>query len=52
MQPVPELAFLELMDWVLVGDLALRDYMPERATQDVEIMIHAQDESVAQAAFV
>ena len=52
MQPVPDLSFLIPIPWVLVGGIALRAYMPERFTQDVDIMIHAQDEANAQAAFV
>lgn len=44
MQPVPDLArILAPIPWVLVGGLALRAYMPERMTLDVDILIHERD---------
>jgi hypothetical protein len=51
-QSVPDLTFLAPIVWVLVDGIALRAYMPERATQDVDIIIHAQDEARAQEAFI
>lgn len=50
MQFVPDLSFLP-MRWVLIGGLALRAYMPERMTQDVDILIPAADEAAARIAF-
>ena len=53
MIPVPDLAaILGPIRWVLVGGIALRAYVPERATLDVDIIIHADDEPHARAAFV
>lgn len=52
MIPTPDLgAILGSTPWVLVGGLALRAYAPERMTLDVDIMIHADDEAPAKAAF-
>ncbi|MFL5802507.1 MAG: nucleotidyl transferase AbiEii/AbiGii toxin family protein, partial [Roseiflexaceae bacterium] len=51
-QPIPDLkAILGAIPWVLVGGIAIRAYMPERATLDVDIMVHAQDEWPARQAF-
>ncbi len=50
-QPIPDLTLMGAIRWVLVGGLALRAYMPERTTQDVDILIHAQDEQAARSAF-
>lgn len=53
MQAVPPLQ--ELLDgtpWVLVGGLALRAYIPERMTLDVDILIHERDSETARTAFV
>jgi hypothetical protein len=53
MQPVPELVrILGPVSWVLVGGLALRAYMPERMTLDVDILIHERDMEAARSAFV
>ena len=52
MQPVPDLsAILGTIPWVLVGGIAIRAYMPERTTLDVDIMIRESDEARARAAF-
>jgi hypothetical protein len=52
MQPVPDLAaILGTIPWVLVGGIAIRAYMPERTTLDVDIMIREQDETRARTAF-
>lgn len=51
MQPIPDLTLMGAIPWVLVRGLALRAYMPERTTQDVDILIHAQDEQAARSAF-
>lgn len=53
MQPVPDLAaILGPIPWVLVGGIAIRAYMPERTTLDVDIMIREADESRTRAAFL
>ena len=53
MIPVPDLtAILGPIRWALVGGIALRAYVPERMTLDVDIIIHADDETQAKAAFV
>jgi hypothetical protein len=53
MQPVPDLQpVLDSIPWVLVGGLALRAYMPERMTLDVDILIHERDTVPAQQAFI
>ena len=52
MQPVPDLsAILGTIPWVLVGGIAIRAYMPERTTLDVDIMIREEDDTRARAAF-
>jgi hypothetical protein len=33
--------------WVLIGGLALRAFMPERLTQDIDILIAREDEALA-----
>ncbi len=39
--PIPNLpTILEGIPWVLIGGLATRAYMPERTTQDIDILIH------------
>lgn len=44
MQPIPDLnQILGSIRWVLVGGLALRAYIPERMTLDVDILIHERD---------
>ena len=53
MQPVPDLsAILGTIPWALVGGIAIRAYMPERTTLDVDIMIREIDEARARAAFL
>lgn len=47
---VPDLTFLP-MPWALVGAIALRAYAPERATADVDILVHQRDAQAAEAAF-
>ena len=43
-QPVPDLQrILGPTPWVLIGGLALRAYMPERMTLDVDILVHERD---------
>ena len=52
-QPVADLApILTPIPWVLIGGLALRAYMPERMTLDVDILIHQRDTEAARSAFV
>lgn len=51
-QPVPDLhTVLGDRPWALVGGLALRAYMPERQTQDVDILIDAEDEALVRRRF-
>jgi hypothetical protein len=53
MQPVPDFAtILGTIPWVLVGGIAIRAYMPERTTLDVDIMIPETDEARARTAFI
>ena len=53
MQPVPDLGrILAPIPWVLVDGLALRAYMPERMTLDVDILIHERDSEATRSAFV
>jgi hypothetical protein len=53
MQPVPDIgAILGTIRWVLVDVLALRAYMPERMTLDVDILIHERDSYAARIAFI
>jgi hypothetical protein len=53
MQPLPNLlSLLHDVHWVLVGGLALRAYMPERMTLDIDILVHDRDAAVVRAAFV
>lgn len=52
MQAVPPLHdILGATRWVLVGGLALRAYIPERMTLDVDILIHERDSERARIAF-
>jgi len=45
MQQFPDLCdVLQDIDWVTVGGVATRAYMPERATQDLNILVRAADE--------
>lgn len=44
MSGLPDLqAILDPIPWAVVGAMAARYYMPERATQDLDIVIHAED---------
>lgn len=53
MQPIPDLtSVLASLRWALVGGLALRAYMPERMTLDVDVLIHERDATAARRAFV
>jgi hypothetical protein len=52
-QAVPDIrAILRSIPWVLVGGLALRAYMPERMTLDVDILVHERDGDAVRDAFV
>jgi hypothetical protein len=52
-QPIPDLRqILDPIKWVLVGGIALRAYMPERMTLDVDILIHERDLISARSAFI
>lgn len=52
-QPLPDLrGMLGSIPWVLVGGIALRAYMPERMTLDVDILLHERDAPAARAALV
>ncbi len=47
MNPWPDLRpILQGISWVIVGAVATRAYMPERATQDLNILIHADDDAI------
>jgi hypothetical protein len=53
MQSLPDLLpLLHGIRWALVEGLALRAYMPERMTLDVDILVHERDASAVRAAFV
>ena len=46
MQTFPDLRpILQGIDWLVVGAVAARAYMPERATQDLNILVRAADET-------
>lgn len=52
-QPVPNLrAVLGAVPWVLVGGIALRAYMPERMTLDVDILIHTRNANAVRNSFI
>lgn len=52
-QPVPNLRLIiGAVPWVLVGDVALRAYMPERMTRGVSILVHVRDGARVRDAFV
>lgn len=38
---------LQAIDWVIVGGVATRAYMPERVTKDMVILVHQRDGSIA-----
>ena len=45
MQQFPDLRdVLQGIDWVVIGAVAARAYMPERATQDLNILVRTADE--------
>ena len=53
MQPIPDVhTILGAIPWVVVDGIALRAYMPERMTLDVDILIHERNSSAAREAFV
>jgi hypothetical protein len=53
MQAIPDLdRILGDLPWVLVGGLALRAYMPERMTLDVDILVHERTSSLVRDAFI
>jgi hypothetical protein len=53
MQPIPDLQrILGSVPWVLVGGLALRAYIPERMTLDIDILVHERDAEAARAALI
>ena len=44
MNPWPDLhPVLKGIDWVIVGAVATRAYMPERMTKDLDILVHESD---------
>ena len=46
MQTFPDLRnVLQGIDWLAVGAVAARAYMPERTTQDLDILVRAADEA-------
>jgi hypothetical protein len=53
MQPIPDLQrILASLPWVLVGGLALRAYIPERMTLDVDILVHERDAEATRSALL
>jgi len=50
--PARPVQILGSIRWALVGAMALRAYASERLTQDVDIVIHADDEQAARVAFM
>ncbi len=53
MQPLPDLQnILAPVPWALVGGLALRAYMPERMTLDVDILVHERHSEAARLALL
>lgn len=42
-------SILKGIDWVIVGGVATRVYMPERMTQDLDILVHQNDKDAALA---
>jgi len=48
MNPWPDLrGVLQDIPWVIVGGVATRAYMPERATKDMDVLIRREDEQAA-----
>lgn len=53
MQPLPDIqSLLNPIRWVLVGGIALRAYMPERMTLDIDILVHERDAIAVRDAFL
>jgi hypothetical protein len=53
MQALPDLSMiLGSIHWVLIGGLALRAYMPERLTFDIDILVHERDSPAVRTAFL
>ncbi len=53
MQPIPDLQkILAPVPWVLVGGLALRAYIPERMTLDIDILVHERDAEATRTALL
>ena len=47
MNPWPDLRpILQGIDWVIVGGVATRAYMPERMTKDLDILVHQNHEDI------
>ncbi len=45
MNPWPDLRpILRGIDWIIIGGVATRAYMPERMTKDLDILVHQDDE--------
>jgi hypothetical protein len=52
MNPWPDLRpILQGIDWVLIGGVATRAYMPERMTKDMDILIHHSDRDAVMERF-
>ena len=44
MNPWPDLRpILQGIDWVIIGGVATRAYMPERMTKDLDVLVHKDD---------
>jgi len=44
MNPWPDLRpILQDIDWVIIGGVATRAYMPERMTKDLDVLVHKDD---------
>ncbi len=53
MNPWPDLRpVLTGIPWAVVGAVATRAYMPERATKDLDILVRRQDEAEVQARLI
>lgn len=53
MQPVPNLRdILASVSWALVGGLALRAYIPERMTLDIDILVHERNAEAVRLALL
>ena len=52
MNPWPDLRpILQGIDWVIVGGVAMRAYMPERMTKDLDILVHQNNKDTVLAKF-